>query len=67
VSLPAGATLDLFGLQVDAQPAAGTYVQNTGESGVYPNARFDTDQITLVATAFGQSSLQMSIVSNTNL
>jgi hypothetical protein len=63
LSVPAGATLDVFGFQVDAQPSAGIYVQNTGESGVYPNARFDLDQLTVTATGLGQSSMELSILS----
>ncbi len=63
ISIPPGVSLDVFGLQLDAQPFPGTYVTSLQENGVYPGARFDTNQLTVVGTGPGQSNLQMSILS----
>ncbi len=63
VSMPSGTTLDVFAMQLDPQPAPGTYVSSTSETGVYPNCRFNSNQITVVGTGPNQSSIQLSIIS----
>jgi hypothetical protein len=63
ISIPPGTMIDLFGFQLDAQPFPGTYVVSTNETGVYPSARFDSNQITVTGTGLGQSSTQVSIIS----
>ena len=45
---PAG-SVDLFGLQAEAQPGPGDYKPTGARGGVYPQARFDHDQLTAVA------------------
>jgi hypothetical protein len=47
--LAAGASVDLFGMQVEAQPAMSDYKMTAARGGVYPNARFGTDQLTATA------------------
>ena len=47
--LAAGATVDLFGMQVEAQPAPSDYKMTTAQSGVYGKARFGSDQIRVTA------------------
>ena len=47
--LDSGATVDLFGMQVEAQLAASDYKQTTGEGGVYSKARFGSDSISVTA------------------
>jgi hypothetical protein len=49
VELPAGGVIDVFGPQVEAQPAASTYKRTTGEGGTYLQARFDQDEIVFQA------------------
>lgn len=49
--LDAGGSVALFGMQVEAQPGPSDYKRTGASGGVYPQARFDTDQ--LVATAQG--------------
>jgi hypothetical protein len=66
VSIPAGASLDVFGFQVDAQPAAATYVISTSESGIYPAARFAMNSLAMTVTGPGESSVQMSILSKSS-
>jgi hypothetical protein len=49
VQLDAGGSVQLFGMQAEAQPGPSDYKQ-TGTSGsVYSQARFDTDQLTATA------------------
>ena len=66
VTLPAGAVLDVFGAQLDAQPAAGKYISTTSETGVFPNARFDSQALTVVSTSPGQGTISVSIVSESS-
>lgn len=47
--LAAGATVDLFGMQVEAQPAASDYKMTGEQGGVYANARFAGDSLTVRA------------------
>ena len=47
--LEAGATVDLFGMQVEAQPAASDYKMTGASGGVYANARFAADALTVRA------------------
>jgi hypothetical protein len=47
--LAAGATVDLFGMQVEAQLGASDYKMTGINGGVYANARFASDSLTVVA------------------
>jgi hypothetical protein len=47
--LDAGASVDLFGMQVEAQLAASDYRQTVSRSGVFAKARFTNDQFTVTA------------------
>ena len=49
VSLDAGASADLFGMQVEAQIAPSDYKQTGTRGGVYPKARFGDDALTVTA------------------
>jgi hypothetical protein len=49
--LDAGGSVQLFGMQAEAQPGPSDYKQTGTRAGVYSQARFDTDQ--LMATAQG--------------
>lgn len=49
VELAAGATVDLFGMQVEAQPAASDYKMTGINGGVYASARFAEDTLTVTA------------------
>jgi len=46
----AGAAVELFGLQVEAQPGAGAYKRTVGAGGVHARARFADDTIQLTST-----------------
>ncbi len=49
VELAAGASVDLFGMQAEAQLAASDYKFTTTQGGVHPNARFGADTFTVTA------------------
>jgi hypothetical protein len=43
IVLPASATVDVFGPQLEAQASPSAYKRTLDQAGVYPNARFDQD------------------------
>ena len=49
VVLDVGAIVDLFGMQVEAQPGASDYKKTGGSGGVYAAARFAEDELTVTA------------------
>ena len=49
VVLDVGAIVDLFGMQVEAQPGASDYKETGGIAGVYGQARFAEDELTVTA------------------
>jgi hypothetical protein len=63
LTIPAGMTAQVCGLQAEAQPAAGAYKSTTGQPGVYPNSRFDQDSMNLVASEAGVFACNLRIVS----
>ena len=66
VQLPAGAQVQVFGAQVEAQPEAGLYKKTTGKGGVYTRAHFASDSLTFSADAPNQNSCQIDLVSTLN-
>lgn len=51
VQLEGGASVDLFGMQVEAQIGTSDYKRTGAESGVYPKARFGSDSLSIRAQA----------------
>jgi hypothetical protein len=49
VALDVGAIVDLFGMQVEAQPGASDYKKTVGSGGVHATARFAEDELTVTA------------------
>jgi hypothetical protein len=49
VQVAAGGSVELFGMQAEAQPGPSDYKITGATGGVYPNARFGSDQITVTA------------------
>jgi len=47
--LDAGATVDLFGMQVEAQPGTSDYKKTAGSGGVHATSRFAEDELTVTA------------------
>jgi hypothetical protein len=62
--LDAGGSVDLFGMQVDAQLAASEYRQTGLGGGVYANARFARDQIPVTAQGTDVYDAVIRIVTN---
>lgn len=63
ITLAPGARASVFGLQVEAQKAPSLYKATTGRGGTYPNSRFDSDSLNLIATGVNQYSATISLVS----
>ncbi|MGA3023972.1 MAG: hypothetical protein ABSF98_04305 [Bryobacteraceae bacterium] len=63
LSIPAGLTVQVCGLQTEAQPAAGVYKSTTDTGGVFPNSRFDQDSMDITATEAGFFACNVRIVS----
>ena len=61
VSLPAGGSLYVFGLQLEAQGGAGGYKVTESTAGVYAHSRFDQDVLTTTAAGVGQFSATVKI------
>ena len=64
--LGAGATIDVFGLQAEAQLAPSDYKQTGARAGVYANARFATDAIAGRAHSLDVHDSVIRIVSTGN-
>jgi hypothetical protein len=62
VALDPGATVKVFGIQVEAQTTASMYKQTTETGGVYPNARFKSDTMTITTVGPGRNSCELDIV-----
>ena len=63
IQLPAGATVELFGAQLEAQPAPSPYQRTARRTGRYPESRFAGDQLTQVSTSPGEHSTVIRILS----
>jgi hypothetical protein len=64
--LVAGGTIDLFGMQVEAQLGASDYKQTGTSGGVYPNARFGADKITVTSQGMDVYDAVIQIVNTEN-
>jgi hypothetical protein len=60
IELPAGATVTVFGPQVEAQPAPSAYKTGT-TGGIYASARFRDDALTVTSTDVNHHSATMNI------
>lgn len=45
LELPAGASVDVYGIQAETQPSASAYKRSGNRNGVFSSARFDTDAL----------------------
>ena len=62
LQFPAGASVDLFGIQAEAQPSASGYKQSRARDGVYSNARFDEDMLRQTSDGPDQHGFNLRIV-----
>jgi hypothetical protein len=64
--LAAGASVDLFGMQVEAQLGPSDYKMTTTQGGVYSNARFGADKLTVTAQSTDVYDAVIPIVNTEN-
>lgn len=63
IVLSAGAAVQVFGPQLEAQPAAGPYRRSLGVSGVYSKVRFESDRLSTAAVGLDRHSSVIRLVS----
>jgi hypothetical protein len=63
VQVAAGGSVELFGMQAEAQPGPSDYKITGATGGVYPKARFGSDQITVTAQGTDVYDAVIQIVS----
>jgi hypothetical protein len=56
IELEAGSSVEVYGMQVEAQPNPSTYRKTTTRSGVYQKCRFDSDKLQMAADGPEQHS-----------
>jgi hypothetical protein len=61
IEVSSGAAVEVFGAQVEAQPAAGIYKRTMMSGGIYENCRFDQDELLMTATEPGVYGSSMRI------
>jgi hypothetical protein len=62
IALAPGGTVDIFGVQVEAQTSASLYKVTAEIGGVYANARFRNDTLTITTVSPGCHSCELDIV-----
>ncbi len=63
LTIAPGYAVDVFGLQVTAQPGAGQYVATGATGGLYPATCFDLDELAITRTHYNQNACQVRLVS----
>ena len=62
VALDPGSTVQVFGMQVEAQPSASLYKKTSETGGVYPNARFKNDTLTITTIGENRHSCETDVI-----
>jgi hypothetical protein len=62
LELPAATAVDIFGMQVEAQPCASAYKATGDRDGIYKSARFDDDVLQLISDGPDQHRYHLRIV-----
>jgi hypothetical protein len=62
IVVAAGQSLDIFGLQLEPQPAASAYKRTYSANGVYANAHFKEDILDVTTTAPNHHSCTLTII-----
>jgi hypothetical protein len=63
IEIPVGVTVDLYGLQAEAQPQPSAYKNTTSRGGVYPATRFALDSLRSVAAGLNDYSVEVKLTS----
>ncbi|GEM_PF-289947 len=61
IQIPAGAAIEIFGAQLEAQPSPSPYQRNGLRTGRYPEARFAGDTLAQTSTGPGEHSTSIRI------
>lgn len=61
IELPAGASIDVVGLQVEGQREPSAYQKTTGSGGVYQRARFKDDSLVITCEGVDDYTVKVSI------
>jgi len=64
IIVPAGQSLDIFGLQLEPQPAASPYKRTFSADGVYASAHFSEDTLDVTTTAPNHHSCTLTITAH---
>jgi hypothetical protein len=63
ISLQAGQSIDIWGLQVEAQPYPSPYKQTSAARGIYGETYFANDDLTVTSAVSGLSSCAVQLIS----
>jgi hypothetical protein len=63
IALGAGQTIDVWGLQAEAQPYPSAYKQTGASLGIYEETYFGNDELTITSTSVGLSSCEITLMS----
>jgi hypothetical protein len=63
VLLPAGTSIDVWGLQAEAQPYPSQYKQSATVAGIYEETRFADDELRTTSTGVGLSACEIVLAS----
>ena len=65
ISIAAGQTISVWGLQAEAQPYPSGYKQTGSALGIYEETYFASDELKITNTGAGLSSCEIALVSRT--
>ena len=63
ISVAAGQTVDVWGLQVEVQPYPSAYSQTTAPRGIYEETYFENDELRIASVSPGLSSCEIRLLS----
>jgi hypothetical protein len=63
ISVAAGQTIDVWGLQVEVQPYPSVYRQSTAPLGIYEETYFENDELSITSISPGRSSCEIRLLS----
>jgi len=61
--IPAGQTIEVWGMQAEAQPWPSVYKQTTAATGIYNETYFGDDELTVTSTGAGLSRASINLIS----
>jgi hypothetical protein len=63
IAVAEGQTIDVWGLQVEAQPYPSVYRQTSAAGGIYAETYFENDELKITSTSPGLSSCEIGLMS----